>query len=159
MRYPSRHRVETAAFQLWQDGLLDLEIASALHVHPDTVGAWRRRNGLPSNVGGKVLARLDESAREMHADGMTDREIGERIGCRACTVCTWRKRRGLPPNGLPGSEAWRLSIKTAIAGREAVMMAHAAGWTDREGAARLGITLSAFVSRRVRLGLKANAGR
>lgn len=157
--HPARSRVELHAFALWQDGLLDIEIAARLDCHEDTVSAWRKRNALPSNVGGRVLARLDEFGREMHADGMTDREIAERIGCKPCTVCNWRKRHRLASNGDPGSEAWLMSLKKAIAGREAVAVMHGAGLTDREGARQLGISVGAFVNRRVRLGLKPNKGK
>ena len=35
----------------WENGLLDKEIAAKMGLSPGGVGKWRKRNGLPSNVG------------------------------------------------------------------------------------------------------------
>jgi uncharacterized protein YjcR len=154
--HPSREKIERLGFQMWQDGMLDKEIAKDIGCHRETVLEWRKRHGLESNVGGKVLARLDEMGWGLYRDGCNDQEIAREVGCKGCTVHLWRKKRGLVTNCKPGSESWKLTLTTAIAGREAVMNAHAIGLTDEDGARELGISVRAFGYRRYRLGLKAN---
>jgi len=39
------------AIKLWQDGLLDTEIAKHFNCSKEAVGIWRRKNDLPSNKG------------------------------------------------------------------------------------------------------------
>lgn len=154
--HPSREKLERLGFQMWQDGLLDIEIAKEIGCHRETVSIWRKRNSLESNVGGKVLARLDEIGWPLYRDGCNDQEIAKEVGCRSCTVYVWRKKRGLATNCKPGSESWKLTLKKSIEGREAAFHVHSRGLTDEEGARELGISLRAFIYRRYRLGLKPN---
>lgn len=44
----------------WNNGLLDKEIAAKMGLSPGAVGNWRKRNGLPSNVG---IFRWDKGER------------------------------------------------------------------------------------------------
>lgn len=46
-------QMESAMYRLYADGLYDGEIAEKVGASETSVCRWRRRNGLPSNYGGK----------------------------------------------------------------------------------------------------------
>ena len=65
--------------QLWEDGMSDAEIAAVFGVRSDTVGTWRRKNGMKPNLkrtkrkksGLEWLERVAKINEEARAHGMT----------------------------------------------------------------------------------------
>lgn len=79
--------------RLYKQGCDDRTISEATFYSYDTIRAYRRHLGLPSNLQ-KQLARR----KELYDLGMSDRQIGEEIGFSASCVGQWRIRNGLTIN-------------------------------------------------------------
>lgn len=101
---------------LYDQGLLDKQIADRLGCTAQTVFRWRKRNGKPlrprlppSNK------KMDEvRARELYDRGLSDTEIGEIMGLSRSTIATWRNRRFLPCHTKASKKARRLSPLAAV---------------------------------------------
>lgn len=99
---------------------------------------------------------LAKNLREWHELGWTDPMIAKKVGCTKSLVCMMRKALHLPANAPPGSEDWRASLGSKMDSISSTMSLHSQGLTDTEAAKVIGCTRSAFMKRRLRLGLPCN---
>ena len=90
------------AMAYYEAGMSDIEIAEQLGVHKSTVSAWRRTNGLNSNLVVMCPADDEKARMELYEQGLNDSEIGDALHMSPATIWKWRKLRGLPPNVRPG---------------------------------------------------------
>ena len=85
--------------ELYNQGLIDREIAARVFVTPEAITAWRRVHRLPPHSQYRVITReMDHEMRRLHRDGLNDVEIGRKMGLVKNTVFSWRRRKGLPSN-------------------------------------------------------------
>jgi len=89
--------------KLYEQGLIDREIAEKLGVSKGAV--WERRNslGLPPN-GRKKFS--DSEFKELYEEGLNDYEIGEKLGVSRSAVRNRRNSLDLPPNGREYNSEW-----------------------------------------------------
>lgn len=86
------------ALQMYQDDASDVQIAKALGVSPNTIGEWRKGQGLPLRHlknEKKLVGTIAERALQMYQEGATDAQIARACGVSASGVCRWRKREGM----------------------------------------------------------------
>lgn len=82
----------------------DARIANKLNVSRETIGRWRRVNGLA----GYAPRALDTvKAMELYKQGKRDPEIAQMCGVSKSTVWTWRTKLGLPAVDTPIKTDWR----------------------------------------------------
>lgn len=112
---------------------------------------------MPRKTG--ATARLDARGFRMWYEGATDPEIAERLGCSKAMVCMWRKKKKLSANAPTGSLDWTACRESMLQKQSETVKSHELGMTDRQAAAIIGVTPSAFRKRRVRAGLKLNSAR
>jgi len=87
---------------LYNQGLLDGEIAKAVGLSTPAIWYWRKKNNLPPNVSKfNRLSEADAKRRELYDQGLTDKEIAKNLSVTLCTIIAWRNRRGLKPHPPP----------------------------------------------------------
>lgn len=85
----------TRAWELYNQGMTDAQMAQELCVADDTVRKWRKKNGLPVNL---LVKQRHRRFQELHDQGLNDSEIARRCGVVPSTVSTWRRGAGLEKN-------------------------------------------------------------
>ena len=92
---------KAVATALWNNGLLDAEIAEHFNCSRATVIIWRNRNGLLNN---KTIARNKKSSishdqiTKLWENGLKDSEIAKEIKCSTITVWKFREENGMGSN-------------------------------------------------------------
>lgn len=123
----------TLALSLYKAGKMDIQIAAAVGVSPETISVWRRKRGLASNP--RQYERYTTfdtvKAMELYKEGLYDTEISKIVGCSAQTIHNWRQDKGLPPNGSAHGPKYRLDWEHA-------MKLYEQGYSDRRIAQELG---------------------
>lgn len=92
---------ERQAWELYKQGLTDTQIAEAVGTTSHTIGNWRQRKNLVSNVVRRE-ANYDwdrEEARRLYDRGMIDKEIAKAVDVSPSIIWKWRQREGLDSNG------------------------------------------------------------
>lgn len=94
------------ATALWNNGLLDTELAEHFNCAVITIKKWRDRNNLLSN---NVINRNEKSStthdrlNKLWEDGLKDSEIAKELNCSTITVWKFREENGMGSNvGLFG---------------------------------------------------------
>ena len=90
------------ARKLYDAGMSDARIAKALGCQNETVGKWRRREGLEVNKSERQKVFDWELGRKLYDEGKNDAQIAKALGCTDKAVRNWRFRRKLPANRVPG---------------------------------------------------------
>ena len=89
------------AMTLWNNGLLDTEIAEHFNCSKATIQQWRQRNYLKSN---SVIARNKKSSIshaqliKLWENGLKDSEIAKELNCATITVWKFREENGMGSN-------------------------------------------------------------
>ena len=94
--YFGRLFTDQQLIDLYEQGLVDREIAEKLRAHPSTVTRHRNRLGLKAN--GCIRVFTDQQLIDLHEQGLNDREIGEKLGSSRALVSRHRTRLGLKAN-------------------------------------------------------------
>lgn len=145
--------------ELYDAGLLDIQIAAKAPCSTRTVLEWRRKTGRPKNKP-SLWKHLDIHGKPLWEDGLFDTQIAAHIGCSTSTVFDWREDRGLPANYTGDKESQAMLDLPCYRRRERIAFLHGEGLTDREMAAALEEDKPENVGRtRNRMGLVANKGR
>ncbi|MFO7881762.1 MAG: helix-turn-helix domain-containing protein [Kosmotogaceae bacterium] len=85
--------------KLYDRGLNDKEIAMRVGLTASAIGAWRRRQGLPSHGKGQGLDDKEEKRRrELYDQGLSDREIARELDVSYAAIAQWRISRNLSVN-------------------------------------------------------------
>ncbi|GAG77792.1 unnamed protein product [marine sediment metagenome] len=90
---PGRLFTDQQLIELYDQGLIDREIAEKLGVHFSTVNKHRTRLGLKAK--GSNRAFTDQQLIDLYEQGFSDREIAEKLGVSGALVGRHRKRLGL----------------------------------------------------------------
>ena len=86
---------------LWNNGLLDPQIAKHFNCSKVAVSIWRKQNDLPSN---KAIVRSERSSinheqlTKLWFNGLKDSEIAKEMKCSTITVWNFRKENGMGSN-------------------------------------------------------------
>lgn len=89
------------ALTLWEDGLLDTEIAKHFNCSKAPVQRWRKRNYLKSN---SVIARKKKNSIthdqiiKLWKNGLKDIEIAKELKCSTVTVWQFRQENDMGSN-------------------------------------------------------------
>lgn len=81
--------------ELYQQGLVDRQIAEKVGGSQTTIGAWRRFNRLPPNrarVEKATYADRYKRRTELYHQGLSDKQIAEIEGVTRAAISTWRHR-------------------------------------------------------------------
>jgi transposase-like protein len=88
--------------ELYQRGYNDVQIASELELAKNTVGRWRKRNGLPTQnamkISGtdRVIEGIKDNIIELYFKSYSDYKIGQILNIPVKTVNRWRVQNKLP---------------------------------------------------------------
>ncbi len=83
--------------KLYNEGLIDSEIAEKRNVSTSTIYTWRNNNELPSNYP-KRLKKKNKNKLELYNKGLYDKEIAEILEKDSTTICHWRNENNLESN-------------------------------------------------------------
>jgi len=93
---------ERKRLKLYNQGLNDVEMAAELNVGRHAVRGWRKRRGLPANVGpgetGSIPEEEHKERLKYYNQGLSDREIGKKVHLSKTGIAYWRETHGLPAN-------------------------------------------------------------
>lgn len=100
---------ETKAKALYEKGMSDQQIATAIRATKSAVRHWRRRTDRPgNNARPRIFKAKEVECERLYRDGMVDSDIAMRLGVSVGTVSKWRYKNGLLPNGKQGRKAgWK----------------------------------------------------
>ena len=126
--------------ELYEQGLIDREIADRAGLTIGSIWQWRQKNNLPPN--GVISEEDKKKIKKLRKEGKNDKEIGEIIGWSTTAVGKVRAKLGIPSaKGIDEKKARKLYEK---------------GYNDGEIADRLGVTRSGICSWRKRNGLPSS---
>lgn len=89
------------ATALWNNGLLDTEIAKRLNCSKATIQQWRQRNNLKNN---SVINRNEknlvshEHMTKLWSNGLKDSEIAKELKCSTISIWKFREENGMGSN-------------------------------------------------------------
>jgi len=90
---PEEHQTR---LDLYNQGLIDQEIADKLYLCTETIRHWRTKYNLPPNGG---LSKEDQKERlRLYKAGWNDSQIAKLMGVSSRAIWGWRGVRNLPPN-------------------------------------------------------------
>ena len=89
---------------LYNQGLMDREIAERVHVTPNTITSWRKTYGIPAHNKRRITPEIAEEMLRMYRAGESDARIAAKIARSKTMVRAWRHKHNLPPNFAAGRE-------------------------------------------------------
>ena len=93
--------IKDEATKLWNNGLLDTEIAEHFNCSKGAMQQWRRRNYLKNN---SVIAKNKKSSithehiTKLWENGLKDSEIAKELKCSTVIIWKFRKENGMESN-------------------------------------------------------------
>ena len=93
--------IKDEAVKLWNNGLLDAEIAERLKCSKTTIQQWRQRNYLESNfviARGKKSLINHERITKLWENGLKDSEIAKELKCSTIIIWKFREENGMGSN-------------------------------------------------------------
>ena len=89
---------------LYNQGLMDREIAERVHVTPNTITSWRKTYGIPAHNKRRITPEIAEEMQRMYRAGESDARIAAKIARSKTMVRAWRHKHNLLPNFAAGGE-------------------------------------------------------
>ena len=89
------------ATKLWNNGLLDTEIAEQMNCSEVAIRQWRKRNYLESNLAiarGKKSLINHERITKLWENGLKDSEIAKELKCSTVIIWIFREENGMGSN-------------------------------------------------------------
>ena len=93
--------IKEEATKLWNNGLLDTEIAEQMNCSEVAIRQWRKRNYLESNLAiarGKKSLINHERITKLWENGLKDSEIAKKMNCSTITVYKYRTENEMGSN-------------------------------------------------------------
>ena len=93
--------IKDEAVKLWNNGLLDTEIAEHFNCSEVAIKKWRKLNYLESNLAiarGKKSLINHERITKLWENGLKDSEIAKELKCSTVIIWKFRKENGMESN-------------------------------------------------------------
>ena len=94
----------TDRYELYKQGLNDVEIAAALGMTKGAICHWRNSRGLPPHKSFRVSEQENAKRMMLYNLGYTDVAAAKILGITRHSFYMWRKARSLPSKIAPGEK-------------------------------------------------------